>query len=221
MQKIGNTVSKKSFLSKLWSKDVVVKKTISQKEFIKNYFIKRPNQDISHSQSKFEIEDSYFNETKKRIEDCDRSIRSLHQEGFLVKVSKGIYKYDPELVHKRNDLFEFDNKTKKLIIERDGYKCVICGLGSDNGVELQIDHILARQYGGKATFENGQTLCASHNFKKNTLSQTEFGKKMFIRILDLAKSNEDPNCEKIIKFCEEILEVFDKHDMDKHIIINL
>ena len=221
MQKIAKPISGKSFLLKFWSKDIPVEKSISQKEFIKNYFIKRPNQDISHSQSKFEIEDSYFNETKKRIEDSDRAIRSLHQEGFLVKVTKGVYRYDPNVTHKREDLFEFNNKTKNRILERDEYKCVICGLGRENGVELQVDHILAKQYGGKATYENGQTLCAAHNFKKKIAGQTETGKKMFIRLLELAESNNDPNSEVIINFCKEVLTVFDKYEIDKHIKVNL
>ena len=221
MQKIAKPIASKSFLLKFWSKDVPVGKSISQKEFIKNYFIKRPNQDISHSQSKFEIEDSYFNETKKRIEDSDRAIRSLHQEGFLVKVAKGVYRYDPNVTYKREDLFEFDNKTKNRILERDEYKCVICGLGRDNGIELQVDHILAKQYGGKATYENGQTLCAAHNFKKKIAGQTETGKKMFIRLLELAESNNDPNSEVIINFCKEVLSVFDKYEIDKHVKVNL
>ena len=228
MQKTANPIILKLSLISPWSKNSVVKnkilssdKNISQKEFIKNYFIQNPNKDISHSQSKLEIEKSYFDQTKKRIEDSDRAIRSLHQEGFLIKVSKGIYRYDPELVHKRNDLFEFDNKTKILIFERDGYSCVICGLGRNNGIELQVDHILAKQYGGKATYENGQTLCAAHNFKKNILGQAELGKKMFIRLLELAKSNKDNNSEKIINFCEEILDVFDKHKIDDHIKVKI
>jgi hypothetical protein len=206
--------SKNSFLKE---KDLHPVKHISQKDFIKGYFIQNPNKDIYHSQSKLEIEKSYFDKTNKRIEDSDRAIRSLHQEGFLIKVSKGVYRYDPELVHKRDDLFEFDNKTKNLILERDGYSCVICGLGRDNGIELQVDHILARQYGGKATCENGQTLCAAHNFKKNILGQTELGKKMFIRLLELAKINNDNDSEKIINFCKEVLEVFDKYEIDNHI----
>lgn len=192
-------------------------KKVTQKEFIRDYFLKRPNQEVSHSQSKQEIEDSYFELTGSRLEDSDRAIRSLHQEGFLVKIAKGIYKYDPELEHKRDDLFEFDSETKKQILERDGYKCVICGMGKENGIELQIDHILARQYGGKATLQNGQTLCAAHNFKKKISGQTETGKKMFIRLLELAESNEDENSKDIADFCRDILAVFDKHGINGHI----
>ena len=46
-----------------------------------------------------------------------------------------------------------------------------------DGVELQVDHIKPKDKGGKATFENGQTLCATHNFRKKNYRQTETGKK--------------------------------------------
>lgn len=83
------------------------------------------------------------------------------------------------------------------------------------GVEIQVDHIIPKDLGGKATFENGQTLCARHNFMKKNLKQTESGKKMFLRMLDAAKKegNED-----IISFVEDILKVYEKHNMNGHIV---
>ena len=69
--------------------------------------------------------------------------------------------------------------------------------------------------GGKATIENGQTLCAEHNFKKKNYKQTETGKKMFIRLYELAKIQDD---QELIKFCTEVLEVFEKNNVNGHII---
>jgi hypothetical protein len=40
---------------------------------------------------------------------------------------------------------------------------------------------------------------------------------MFIRLLDSVKESDDKNASKIEKFCEEILRVFEKHDIDGHI----
>lgn len=62
--------------------------------------------------------------------------------------------------------------------------------------------------------ENGQTLCAEHNFRKKNYKQTETGKKMFIRLYELAKSQDD---EDLMKFCAEILEVFEKNGINGHI----
>jgi len=192
------------------------KKKISQTEFVREWFVKRPNRDISHEESKAGIEDEYFKITKKRFEDVDRSIRKLAQIGFLIKVKKGWYRYDPKKVKIRN-LEDFSASDKKIILERDGYKCVICGKGTKDGIDLQVDHIKPKELGGSATISNGQTLCASHNFRKKISSQTETGKKMFIRLLDSVKESDDKNASKIEKFCEEILKVFEKHDIDGHI----
>jgi len=192
------------------------KKIISQTEFVKEWFIKRPNRDISHEESKAGIEDEYLKITNKRFEDVDRSIRKLAQIGFLIKIKKGWYRYDPKKASLRT-LEDFTLADKKIILERDGYACVICGKSEKDGVDLQVDHIKPKELGGNATISNGQTLCASHNFQKKISSQTETGKKMFIRLLESVQNSDDKNASKIEKFCEEILKVFEKHDIDSHI----
>jgi len=79
---------------------------------------------------------------------------------------------------------------------------------------LHVDHIKAKDLGGKATIENGQTLCAQHNFLKKNFKQIETGKKMFIRLYELAKVQKD---KKLQKFYEEILGVFKDHNINGHI----
>ncbi len=115
----------------------------------------------------------------------------------------------------RQDLEDFNPALKKQILERDNYKCVICGLGKNEGVELHIDHIKPKDLGGKATLQNGQTLCARHNFLKKNLKQTETGKKMFIRMLETAKEADDKG---LIAFLNEVLEVYEKHNINGHIV---
>ncbi len=185
----------------------------SQIDLIKEFFKKNPNRDIKHP----EVVDWVVAEWKKRtgevFRDPDRGIRSLSQKGQLIKVAKGVYRYDPDFIVNR-ELEDFTPAQKTQILERDGYKCVLCGRGEKDGVELQVDHIKPKDLGGSATIENGQTLCAQHNFLKKNLKQTETGKKMFIRLYDLAKSNGD---EAIQKFCSEILEVFERNNMNGHI----
>ena len=81
-------------------------------------------------------------------------------------------------------------------------------------MELQVDHIKPKDLGGKAIIENGQTLCAQHNFLKKNFKQTETGKKLFIRLYDLAKAIND---KQLMDFCAEILNVFEKHHINGHI----
>lgn len=192
------------------------KKEISQKDLLMEYFKNNPNKDIPHKESVNWAIKEFSKRTGRVFADSDRGIRKLHQEGYLVKEKKGVYRYDPSLVQKK-DLEDFTSATKKAIFKRDDFKCVMCGKGLKDGVEIHADHIKPKDHGGKATLENGQTLCGPHNYLKKNLKQTESGKKMFIRLYDLAKASGD---EKLVKFFSEILEVFEKNDMNGHIVWN-
>ncbi|MDQ7027442.1 MAG: HNH endonuclease signature motif containing protein [Anaerolineae bacterium] len=185
----------------------------TQADLILEYYKAHPKQDIPHA----EIVDWAVAEYKRRTDsifrDPDRAIRKLHQNGYLVKVKKGVYRYDPDTVHVRT-LEDFTAEMREEIFRRDNYRCVICGLGRENGVEIHADHIKPKDKGGKATLENGQTLCAAHNFRKKNYSQTESGKRMFIRLYESAASIND---EGMMAFCRDILAVYDKHDINGHI----
>lgn len=189
------------------------KQKISQKDLLIEFYKNNPNRDIYHP----EVVDWCTKEFKRRtggvFRDPDRGIRHLHQNGFLIKIAKGIYKYDPNHIEHR-DLEDFDAKTKKEIFERDNYKCVICGRGPKEGMEIQADHIKPKDKEGKAILENGQTLCSQHNFLKKNLGQTTLGKRYFIRLLKASKKINDKN---LISFCEEILKLFDKYNIDTEI----
>ena len=71
-------------------------KKISQIEFVRSYFLQRPMVIISHTQAKADLEAAYLTVMGKRLEDSDRAIRKLHGDGFLEKVAKGQYMYNPE-----------------------------------------------------------------------------------------------------------------------------
>ncbi len=186
---------------------------VSQISIIKEYFQNNPNKDISHPEVVAWALKAFNERTGKIFADPDRGIRKLHQEGQLVKVKKGVYRYDPSLVKKR-DLEDFSSAIKKEIFKRDGYRCVMCGKGPADGIEIHADHIKAKDFGGRAVLENGQTLCSAHNFLKKNFKQTETGKKMFIRLYELSKISGDAT---LTKFCSEILEVFEKNGVNGHI----
>ncbi|HOV89016.1 MAG TPA: HNH endonuclease [Candidatus Paceibacterota bacterium] len=185
-----------------------------QKDLIVEFFRKNPNRDIKHPEVVDWVVETYKKRTGKVFRDPDRAIRHLAQSGFLIKIAKGVYRYDPKKVHQRK-LYDFTAAQKKAILERDGYKCVICGRGLKDGVELHVDHIKPKDKGGKATIENGQTLCGQHNYQKKMLNQTETGKKMFIRLYDLAKAEKN---EELMKFCVDVLETYEKHNINGHIV---
>lgn len=191
-----------------------MKKKKSIKDLLIEYFKAHPKEDMPHGPVVDWVEARYKRLYKKKPRDTWRSIRNLHEIGFLIKVKKGIYQYDPGAVKQRK-LDEFTPEQKDKILKRDGYKCVICGKGKKDGVELHVDHIKPKYLGGKATIENGQTLCAQHNFIKKSLKQTETGKKMFIRLYELAKKEKNDELE---KFCADVLETYEKYNINSHII---
>lgn len=187
------------------------KKTIS--ELILEYFKRYPKQNLQHGPVVDWVEEQYLKLYNRKPRDIWRSIRRLHQEGILIKVKKGIYRFDPDFILDK-ELYEFPLKIKKAIFKRDGYKCVVCGRGKEDGVEIHADHKIPLDKGGTNTLENGQTLCSEHNFLKKNYSQTEFGKRFLIKLYKQAVENND---KRMIKFCQEIFDVYDKYNINGHI----
>lgn len=186
---------------------------ISQSELIISYYKARPNTEITHSEAVDWATTEYFRRTGKTFRDPDRAVRRASQQGVLVKVSKGVYMYDPDHI-KRDDLYDFSAAQKAEILQKDGYRCVVCGRGRAEGVDLQVDHVKPKDQGGKNTIANGQTLCGQHNFIKKNYSQTEAGKRFFIKMRNQAEANEDAH---MLAFTEEVLAVYHKFGYDNQI----
>lgn len=183
------------------------------RSLIIEYFKAHPKQDMSHGPVVDWVEARRLNMGNEKPRDTWRNIRRLYQEGFLMQVKKGIYRYDPDVVQQR-DLEDFTSEQKRQIFERDNYRCVQCGRRQEEGCELHADHRVPKDKGGKATVDNGQTLCSVCNFRKKNYGQTESGKKMFIRLWETSIKIGD---EKTRKFCEEALNVYEKHNINGHI----
>lgn len=52
------------------------------------------------------------------------------------------------------------------VLRRDGFRCVKCGRGREDGVKLHVDHIKPVSRGGKSVMDNLQTLCEDCNCGK-------------------------------------------------------
>jgi len=59
--------------------------------------------------------------------------------------------------------------TRLKVLDRDVYKCVLCGRSpaTDIGVQLHIDHKIPFSKGGSSTIDNLQTLCKDCNLGKS------------------------------------------------------
>lgn len=182
-------------------------------DLVMEYFKKYPNQDLPHGPVVDWVEKQYLKLYGRKPRDTWRQIRKFYQEGKLIKAKKGIYKYDPDYV-KETELFDFPPKVKEEIFRRDNYRCVVCGRGIKDGVEICADHIKPKDRGGTNTVDNGQTLCMEHNLMKKNYSQTEAGKRYFIKMYEQAVSNNDA---RMISFCKCVFECYDKHGINSHI----
>ena len=189
----------------------------SQKAYVYSWFKKHPNRSIPHSESKAAIEASYRRKYGERLEDSDRAIRMLGQEGKLIREAKGVYRYDPTHRPGKATKLGFDAITRRRILQRDNYRCVVCGKGVADGVDLQVDHRIPQFKGGKGTVSNGQTLCSAHNFQKTNLDQIAFAHKLFIEWYKQLKASRsrDPEQKKLVAFCEAVLALYKKHGVDE------
>ena len=185
----------------------------SQKALILSYYTKRSGQDVNHKDAVDWATAEWKRLTGKVFRDPDRAIRNLHAEGTLIKVGKGVYRYDPNHVTVKKQNY-FTAQQKEEIFRRDGYRCVICGAGGKENVDIHADHVCPRERGGEATLSNGQTLCSAHNNFKKAYKQTETGKRLFIRLYEKACAVNDL---KLKKFCHDILKMYEEHGINGHI----
>jgi len=186
-------------------------KTVS--DLVMEYFRSHTKQDLKHGPVVDWVEEQYLKLYGKKPRDTWRAIRRLYQEGKLIKVKKGVYRYDPEYVRDVS-LLDFPPDVKEEIFQRDNYRCVICGLGRQDGVEICADHKRPLDQGGTNTVDNGQTLCTQHNLMKKNYSQTEAGKRYFIKMYEEALKLGD---KKMIKFCQDVFNAYNKHKINAHI----
>lgn len=109
--------------------------------------------------------------------ECQVSYRSMH--GRNEYYDSIVYSYEQllnayEMVQRRIDYrdtvyYQRKKMTDSLrydILKRDGFRCVLCGRTSNDGVKLQVDHIIPVSKGGKTEIANLRTLCNECNMGK-------------------------------------------------------
>ena len=188
-----------------------MRKTV--RHLVLEYFAQHPRQEVQQRDVATWVQKEYEKLYGQPCMDPWREVRRLYQEGLLAKIRKGVYVYDPDVVSNRRVL-NFPPEVRDEIFRRDGYRCVFCGRGPAEGLEIHADHIVPLERGGDNSVDNGQTLCSEHNIFKKYYSQTEFGKRLFLRLYKQALANED---QRMIRFCQAILRVYDEYDINSHI----
>lgn len=188
--------------------------TISQAEIVLRFFEKNPNRDIETPEIVDWVTSEYLRITGRIFRDPDRHIRSLYSQGKLIKIRNGCYRYEPSYKPQSAPEEDFTAVQKAEILKLGGYRCAMCGLTASDGAELHVDHIVPKSKGGKATIKNGQVLCSQHNNLKKNYGQTETCKRMYRVLYQQATELND---NKMLKFLDDVMEVYDKHGINSHI----
>lgn len=98
--------------------------------------------------------------------------RNSYQDEKLYSIDEVIAHFNT--VNRRNRQKESKEYQRKImtdslrydIMKRDGFHCVLCGRGAEDGVKLHVDHIIPVSKGGKTVPENLRTLCENCNLGK-------------------------------------------------------
>lgn len=69
----------------------------------------------------------------------------------------------------RRERNKISNGLRYRVLSRDGFHCVVCGRGAEDGVKLQVDHIGPVSGGGYSNWANLQTLCGECNSGKSDI----------------------------------------------------
>ncbi|MCZ7384810.1 MAG: HNH endonuclease signature motif containing protein [Candidatus Methanoperedens sp.] len=95
---------------------------------------------------------------KKEVDlSCDKI---LNQEKYQTRLISPYYEQkDPK------DIQAVPPELRQKVLERDGYKCVMCG----STKYPQIDHIKPFSKGGETVFDNLQTMCRKCKLRKSML----------------------------------------------------
>lgn len=96
----------------------------------------------------------YSRSEKYRIDDVMPRFNALQQR---------IAQQNSEEARKKRARSQMTDKLRYTILKRDGFRCVLCGHGRDDGAQLEVDHIFPVSKGGETVPKNLRTLCKECN----------------------------------------------------------
>jgi 5-methylcytosine-specific restriction endonuclease McrA len=73
---------------------------------------------------------------------------------------------------------------RRFVIERDGLRCVYCGVDLMKN-EVHLDHVVPESQGGPTIPDNLQVTCTKCNTEKGVLSESAFENKLRTRALNI------------------------------------
>jgi len=103
-----------------------------------------------------------------------------HYDGEKIYTLEDLEKYKEVILnkieYKKSHQYQRNMMTKSLrydILQRDNFKCVLCGRSANEGIVLHVDHIVPISKGGKTEKDNLRTLCEDCNLGKSDKYEKE------------------------------------------------
>lgn len=103
--------------------------------------------------------------------------RNRYQKADIVPIDEVPVRYEAlrrQIAHQHSEEMrrkrarsQMTDKLRYDILQRDGFRCQLCGRTAQDGVKLHVDHIIPVAKGGKTTWDNLRTLCEDCNRGKS------------------------------------------------------
>lgn len=127
---------------------------------------------VEHEMSAPEISEEIMGESG--VEFTTRSVQRIvakHEksrsakDSFRLAMSKGKVKWEHQRAVSKSKRSKLAPGLRYKILERDGFRCKLCGVSGDDSL-LEVDHVIAVSRGGSDDESNLRTLCYDCNVGK-------------------------------------------------------
>ena len=132
------------------------------KEYIKNYLLEYENATALKDTS---IEIELYYESPKQVNTYTKTIHADYHA--LVIAHSESSRREAAKIAVRQERLKMSAGLRYQVLQRDQFRCQICGATKEDGVKLHVDHILPVSKGGKTELSNLRTLCDRCNLGKS------------------------------------------------------
>ena len=185
---------------------------MNQVEFAFEWFRRHPHREFTPEEIRDLLPAAFLSEHGKKFNDPNRAARNLVQAGRVQRTRKGPeqrFWYNPELDIQPE---EFTEEEKSQILERDEFRCRICGKGPVDGASVYVSYAKSIRRGGKLDVENGRTLCGVHRWILETAQDSPESAANFRRLREkLPQIGQSPRAT---NFWNEFVELLRKYGVD-------
>jgi len=119
---------------------------------------------LSSPQFRLDVRKTYTS-PKRRNNYCDQGY--FFTQTFI-DVFEALYHHDQKKKAVNRERRAMTNELRYQILQRDGFRCQVCGRTQADGTVLHIDHIMPVSKGGKTEPSNLRVLCAECNLGKGS-----------------------------------------------------